>query len=219
MRVRDFFNSAYASTERYWWRHSHRYSSSPEDFSASLITQQTLRALRDTRPGRALDVGCGEGVDAIRLAIMGWEVRACDVSEVALAKAQKFAEEQGVEVDFVHAAVEDVPLTDGRYDLIISNGVLHYVERKRPTLERLQDATRSGGLHVVSLWSDFTPVPEAHQLVPTYPDHEEGTVVSAYSSWYKQLLYFERAKAEASHTDLGEHMHSFIKLIARKYQS
>jgi SAM-dependent methyltransferase len=54
-------------------------------------------------PGRALDLACGEGRNAVWLAGRGWQVTAVDFAEVALAKAAMVAAERGVEVDFVHA--------------------------------------------------------------------------------------------------------------------
>ena len=52
-------------------------------------------------PGRALDVGCGEGADAIWLAQHGWDVTAIDVSDVAVRRAQDAAALAGVTVDWV----------------------------------------------------------------------------------------------------------------------
>ena len=52
-------------------------------------------------PGRALDVGCGEGADAIWLARNGWTVTAIDVSEVAVGRAREAAELAGAEVDWI----------------------------------------------------------------------------------------------------------------------
>src|SRR5579871_5362086 len=52
-------------------------------------------------PGRALDVGCGEGADAIWLARSGWTVTAIDISDVALSRAREAAERAGVMVEWV----------------------------------------------------------------------------------------------------------------------
>lgn len=54
-------------------------------------------------PGRALDVGCGEGADAIWLARRGWTVTGLDVSSVALERAAVAAAEAGVRVEWVCA--------------------------------------------------------------------------------------------------------------------
>jgi SAM-dependent methyltransferase len=216
MRPADYFNRLYSECERYWWQDKEdRYSTDPEAYPFSLLTQMTLRLLQGKRPGRALDIGTGEGTDAIRLARLGYEVDAFDVSEVAAEKVRQFAARANVKVN---AFVADAATfaADGRYDVVISNGVLQYVEDKEGAVSRMHEATEIGGINVVSLWSTYTPVPSCHDKVPVFPDDEQGMVTKLYSYWPKHLVYFERAKAESSHSDLPPHAHSHIKLIARK---
>lgn len=59
----------------------------------------------DLAPGRALDVACGEGRNALWLATMGWAVTAVDHSEVGLDKARALAGTAGVEVEWHHGDV------------------------------------------------------------------------------------------------------------------
>ena len=54
-------------------------------------------------PGRALDLACGEGRNAVWLAESGWRVTGVDFSAVGLAKARDLAAARGVDVDWVHA--------------------------------------------------------------------------------------------------------------------
>lgn len=69
-------------------------------------------------PGRALDVGCGEGADAVWLARRGWQVTALDVSQVALQRAAGHARSAGVEVQWLHAGLLDAELATDGYDLV-----------------------------------------------------------------------------------------------------
>jgi SAM-dependent methyltransferase len=69
-------------------------------------------------PGRALDVGCGEGADAIWLARCGWAVTAVDVSEVAVARAQAAAESGGATVEWICGDVLAMPLPADSFDLV-----------------------------------------------------------------------------------------------------
>ena len=69
-------------------------------------------------PGAALDVGCGEGADAIWLAQHGWKVTAVDISEVAIARAQDAAAAAGVEVDWRRVELPGEPLPAGAFDLV-----------------------------------------------------------------------------------------------------
>ena len=71
-----------------------RYSSAPAIWSGRPNQQLVTEAGRLT-PGRALDVGCGEGADAIWLAEHGWTVTAVDISTVALARAEEHGRQAG----------------------------------------------------------------------------------------------------------------------------
>ncbi|MFH9015674.1 class I SAM-dependent methyltransferase [Streptomyces sp. NPDC017943] len=69
-------------------------------------------------PGRVLDVGCGEGADALWLARGGWDVTALDVSGVALERAAGHAREAGLTVRWVHAELTEAALPPGSFDLV-----------------------------------------------------------------------------------------------------
>ena len=71
-------------------------------------------------PGRALDVGCGEGADAVWLARHGWDVVGLDPSGVALARARSASEAAGVAVQWVHGQLHEVDggLEASSFDLV-----------------------------------------------------------------------------------------------------
>ncbi|MCY7343100.1 MAG: NAD(P)/FAD-dependent oxidoreductase [Pseudonocardia sp.] len=84
-----------------------------------------VRQASDLAPGTALDLGCGEGADAIWLAVRGWWVTAVDVSGTALDRAAGDAREAGVagRIDWQrHDLAESFPA--GSFDLV-SAGYLH----------------------------------------------------------------------------------------------
>lgn len=215
MRISEYFDNVYAGSGRFWWRDEGRYALEPDAYPSSLLTQQTLRLLADRSPGRALDIGAGEGTDAIRLALLGYEVDAVEVSKVGAEKIGRFAAEASAKLNVIPSDIQDF-VADCEYDVIVCNGVLHYVEDKRRVIDLMQDATRKGGINVISLWSDYTPVPECHEFVPVYADKENGVVTTRYRGWHNEFIYFERDKSEMAHSDLPAHRHSHIKLIASK---
>lgn len=90
-----FWDSMYTAPERRW---SGRPNATLVDLVGDLV------------PGTALDLGCGEGGDAIWLAERGWTVRAVDVSSAAIARASAAAEVAGVPVGRIRWEVAD--LTD-----------------------------------------------------------------------------------------------------------
>lgn len=67
-------------------------------------------------PGRALDLGCGEGGDALWLAGRGWQVTAIDISQVALDRAARVAGASAV--TWLRTDVTETPPTAGTYDLV-----------------------------------------------------------------------------------------------------
>lgn len=214
--IKTFFEAAYERGDRYWWKEAQRYSATPDHHGSSLITQQTLRWAAQRTPGRVLDVGAGEGADAIRMALLGWKAIAIELTENGVDRIRTFAREIGADVTARQGDLDDLGDLDEEFDLVICNGVLHYVDNKVSACATLQRLTAPGGANAVSLWSDYTPIPECHQVVPTFPDAEYGEVWEAYRPWEKQLYYLERRRLEESHTDMPSHVHSFIKMFALK---
>ena len=70
-------------------------------------------------PGLAIDLGTGEGRNAIWLAERGFTVTGVDFSRVGLARAAGLAAGRGVSVDWVHADLLDYQPAPGRYDLVL----------------------------------------------------------------------------------------------------
>jgi SAM-dependent methyltransferase len=77
-----------------------------------------IDVIADLTPGRVLDVGCGEGADAVWLARQGWDVTALEVSGVALQRAAGHARDAGVAVRWVHAGLVEAALPPGSFDLV-----------------------------------------------------------------------------------------------------
>jgi SAM-dependent methyltransferase len=69
--------------------------------------------------GRAIDLGTGEGRNAIWLAERGWRVTAVDFSAAGLARAARLAAERGVSVDWVNADLLEYQPAPGGYDLVL----------------------------------------------------------------------------------------------------
>jgi SAM-dependent methyltransferase len=97
-------------------------------------------------PGAALDVGCGEGGDAIWLAHAGWHVTGVDPSAVALERAAAAAAAAGEVVRWIEGGIVDV---EGQFDLVTA----HYPAIKRspgePEVAALLGAVAPGGTVLV----------------------------------------------------------------------
>jgi SAM-dependent methyltransferase len=106
--------------------------------------------LADLPPrGRALDLACGEGRNAVWLAERGWEVTGVDFSGVALEKGARLAEARGVEVTWVEADLTEYVPERGAFGLVVQL-YLHVVEGERRTiLCRAAEALAPGGTLLV----------------------------------------------------------------------
>jgi len=126
----------------YW---DHRYGSAARVWSGN-PNVQLVAAVADLKPGTALDVGSGEGADAIWLAQRGWQVTAVDISEVALDRAAQEAAAAGVEG--ISWRVADVLTWDPapeRYDLVSAQYIHLPGEARMALHRRLAAAVAPGG--------------------------------------------------------------------------
>ena len=95
-----------------------RYGERPGTMWSGRPNGRLVAEVTPLTPGRALDVGCGEGADAIWLAQQGWAVTAVDVSEVALERAREAAAGAAVSVDWRGGDVFGIALEEGSFDLL-----------------------------------------------------------------------------------------------------
>ncbi|WP_232007180.1 class I SAM-dependent methyltransferase [Mycobacterium intermedium] len=103
---------------------------------------------------RVLDVGCGDGFLAARLAQRIPDVTAVDVDPPVLQRAQdRFADKP---IRWVHGDVMTAALPHAEFDAVVSNAALHHVENTRAALERLAELVVPGGTLAVVTFVRFS---------------------------------------------------------------
>ncbi|MDF2922659.1 MAG: type 11 methyltransferase [Paenibacillaceae bacterium] len=107
-----------------------------------------------------LEVGCGTGRTACRLAKLGCKVTAADTHPVMLAKARKRMEAEGVQVAWVQGAAESLPFADNSFDRVIVESVTVFTDAGHSLKEFLR-VLRPGGLLLDRELIAARPVPEA----------------------------------------------------------
>ncbi len=112
------------------------FNTKPNDFLVEMV--------RGRKPGRALDVGMGQGRNAIWLAQQGWSVTGFDPADQAVAVAQKTAAALGLKIQTEIKGTEDFQFGDQQWDLIL----LSYTGG-RDVKEIAPRALRPGGLLVI----------------------------------------------------------------------
>ncbi len=100
----------------------------------------------DLTPGRALDVGCGEGADAIWLARRGWAVTAIDISDLAIRRAWEAGELAGASVKWVCGDALQTPFPARSFDLVSMQYPALAKAAGEAAMRTLLDTVRPGGL-------------------------------------------------------------------------
>ncbi|MFI6924486.1 FAD-dependent oxidoreductase [Nonomuraea spiralis] len=149
------------SGERFW---DERYSGSERVWSGN-PNARLVEEVADLAPGTALELGCGEGADAVWLARRGWRVTAADVSGVALARAAGHAADEGLaaRIDWQrHDLAESFP--DGAYDLVTASYLHSPAELSREKVLRAAAAAVAPGGQLLVIGHAGMPPwePEAH---------------------------------------------------------
>ena len=100
-------------------------------------------------PGRAVDLGCGEGRNAVWLAERGWQAVGVDFSEVGLQKARELADARGVNVEWVVADLLEFRPEPRAFDLVLVFYIQLPAAQRRPILSAAAEAVAPGGTLVV----------------------------------------------------------------------
>jgi 2-polyprenyl-3-methyl-5-hydroxy-6-metoxy-1,4-benzoquinol methylase len=144
--AREDWNARYAQKELLWTAEPNRL------FAAEAS---------ELAPGKALDLACGEGRNAVWLAEQGWHVTGVDFSDVALEKARQLATSRDVDVNWVLADVLTWEAERDSFDLV----VVLYLQLPAVELARAvraaAAAVRTGGTLFV-LGHDATNLSEGH---------------------------------------------------------
>jgi len=113
----------------------------PDESLAQWMAQGRLR------PGRAIDLGCGNARNAIFLARNGFSVEAVDYSQSAIDWATERVMEAGVDVALRHECVFKLDLPTGGYDFVYDSGCFHHIapHRRAAYVERVVRALKPGG--------------------------------------------------------------------------
>lgn len=140
--------------------------------------EQRFALLGDLRGKRLLDVGCGDGTNAVLFASLGATVTGVDISPGAVELARRRAAANGLSdrMTFVCSPIETSELQDGTFDIVWGDGILHHVlDDLEPILAKLARLARPGGLVLFSEPLNLcAPLRRLRKLVPVVTEATEG---------------------------------------------
>ena len=134
--VQEYWEQHYGARDRIW---------------SGRVNARLAEVVEPLRPGRALDLGSGEGADALWLADRGWRVVAVDVSQIALQRAAADALYRGLErrIDFQRRDLSD-SFPEGTFDLVTAHYLHSPVRLNREhVLRSAAEAVAAGGLMLI----------------------------------------------------------------------
>jgi tellurite methyltransferase len=190
--------------------------SDPDAPSVFGSPSEEIRSVVAKLPAAAgvVDLGCGDGRNALFLLEQGLRVTAVDVSTKAVAKLVARARPYA---GLLRAEVGDVrnhPLT-GPYDLIIAHGLLHLMPRAdwSRLMKTMQCETAPLGYNVVAVFTDALPPPADLErfMLGLF---REGELLEQYSGWAVEL--YRSYVLEDEHPGGVRHRHPVNKIVAQK---
>jgi tellurite methyltransferase len=200
MSTADYWDSMYSLPERY----------RAEKPSAEVVAAAVLLS-----PGaRIIDIGCGDGRNVIFLAAQGFQVTAVDIAPAAIAKTQQIANEHGLKITGIVQDMRALSL-DGDYNLIVSTGCLHMIERPawQTLLQQMQTHTSVGGYHAIGIMTDALPAPAdlREQFIGIF---HPGELRSYYTDW--EIISERNEQFHDEHPNGARHHHAAERILARR---
>lgn len=119
MNDKDIFENVYEKPGKAIWTNSE-----PHKLLVDFIKDKNIK------PCKVLDIGCGEGTDAIYLASIGFDVTGIDLSENAIKYAIEKANNKSQKVNFFAHDINDLDQLNEKYDFILDFFVLHHIPHK-----------------------------------------------------------------------------------------
>lgn len=153
----------------------------PKKYNSNPVHSEVLEAMQFLSPGKALDLGCGQGRNALFLAQQGFDVTAVDQNELALEILQSIVEQEDLEMTVGLYDINSATLTQ-TYDLIVSTVVLMFLQADRipAIIQNMQEQTNPGGYNLIVCAMDTEDYP---CQVPFSFTFKEGELADYYKDW------------------------------------
>lgn len=156
---------------------------------ASFLDDLLSAVNRDPSEVSVLDIGCGEGKDAVYMARKGCRVTAFDLTESGIRKTKKLAENAGVNVNAFVADINDFE-TDEKFDIVYSTGTIQYLfeENIASFFEIISKITNIGGIVYFNVFVDKPFL----ELPPDWDKEEKmwktGELFTYFGNWKIHMI-------------------------------
>ena len=198
------YDKKYDSDDYYWGKRP------------SIMCERIVKAMPPAAGITLLDIGCGEGRNAVYLARQGYTVSAFDISPNGIDKALRYAREAGVTVDAFVANINEYRL-DKPYDILFATGSLHYMppEVRDEVFANYRQFTNPNGLNALSVFVTkpfIEPAPDAEKTAHPW---KSGELFMQYHDWMIEFCDEEIFDCTSGGIP---HRHAVNRILARKVE-
>lgn len=200
-----FYDQRYANKEFYWGR------------KPSAMCDRIIELIRPNSQfhSKLLDLGSGEGRNAVYFAKNGFGVTCVDIFLPGLEKTKRYAEEEAVEVKTIHADIVTYEPED-TYDVIFSTGTLHYLppQVRKIRFEHYRQSTSSIGINAFSVFVRKPFIPRAPDAEGASHAWRSGKLMGYYRDW--EIVYSTEEIFDCISSGIP-HKHAVNRLITRRH--
>ena len=153
----------------------------PKKYNSNPVHSEVLEAIQTVKPCKALDLGCGQGRNALFLAQYGFDVTAVDQNELSLEILQSIVEQEDLEMPIGLYDINSASIGQ-TYDFIVSTVVLMFLQEDRipAIIKNMQDQTSIGGYNLIVCAMDTEDYPCSVNFPFTF---KEGELANYYKDW------------------------------------
>ena len=153
----------------------------PKKYNTNPVHSEVLEAMQTVQPCKALDLGCGQGRNALFLAQHGFDVTAVDQNELSLEILQSIVEQEDLELPVGLYDINSASIGQ-TYDFIVSTVVLMFLQADRipAIIKNMQEQTSIGGYNLIVCAMDTEDYPCSVNFAFTF---KEGELANYYQDW------------------------------------
>jgi tellurite methyltransferase len=169
----SYYEAEYQKDDYYW------------GIEPSTMCLKVLELMPPVRSLKLLDIGCGEGKDAVFFARCGYDVSAFDISNAGIDKLKHLAEKARVNIRVFKANIWDYRLSE-KYDILFSSGVLHYIkpELRDEIMSNYKAHVRKQGIVSFQVFVEKPFIPPAPERESPSHFWRSGQLFTYFHDWY-----------------------------------
>ena len=177
----------------------------------------------DLHGKKILDIGAGEGKNAVWLANLGAMVIAIDVSPIALKRFEQQPDFENCKkrITRIQQSMTDAHFPLENFDIIVAYGVLHCLDSRDEIFEmlsKIRNWLKPGGFFICASFTDAIPVPSIQDYLNEKSFLKEGELEGKLSGFI--IMAYENGVITETHSTSNiEHQHSIVRIIAQKNEN